>query len=596
MTRTKESSSTTIRCLIIQLGRLGDTLQSFMALRAAKQLYPNLEIHFVVREAVACAAQRIPWINRVLTLPTDHLLEQLFSQSATEENILSELKSWTKPMMEGPWDFVVNWTFSEPSSYLTALVPAKVKLGYTRRQDSTFSGADGWSHFIQAIVQGNIHQNIHFTDIFTTQLLTALQLHKGDPAGDGNAAVTSKGFFSLNLNNEEVKFALSGDSRQWISVQLGSSQGSQTWEPSSWARFIELVLTQNSDYGVYLLGKPEDQEQATQIMEKIPGGLPVISVVGRTSFDLWTSLISRSQWLFSGDTAAIHLASVLGVRVLNISREPTRYFETGPYGNGHYVVTSTRNTPSSIGVLPETVYTIWHYAKMDITPKRKLSENILGSSTVNVYCSRIRVPNQGGGVCYESLIKKPLTIDEWTGMVMGHLARAWYCGWLPTIGQELSRDSICSNLVQNLRQLDECSAVLLKACQQASRTGDSLKRKGQSLKSDKIMSVQNRTELQNLGKELLTLENLIDRVSKTHPSLMGFANMSRVLMHHLGGTLLADLGKETADSYRQIGDGVALFRQWIQISLDLVKPIPVHTAPVIALSAPTPPPERGLTL
>lgn len=29
-----------IRCLVIQLARLGDTLQSLMALRAAKQLYP----------------------------------------------------------------------------------------------------------------------------------------------------------------------------------------------------------------------------------------------------------------------------------------------------------------------------------------------------------------------------------------------------------------------------------------------------------------------------------------------------------------------------------------------------------------------------
>jgi len=39
-----------IRCLVVQFARLGDTLQSLMALRAAKQLYPNLEIHFVARE------------------------------------------------------------------------------------------------------------------------------------------------------------------------------------------------------------------------------------------------------------------------------------------------------------------------------------------------------------------------------------------------------------------------------------------------------------------------------------------------------------------------------------------------------------------
>ena len=42
-----------LRCLVIQLTRLGDSLQSLMALRAAKQLYPNLEIHFLARERFA---------------------------------------------------------------------------------------------------------------------------------------------------------------------------------------------------------------------------------------------------------------------------------------------------------------------------------------------------------------------------------------------------------------------------------------------------------------------------------------------------------------------------------------------------------------
>ena len=43
------------RVLVIQLARLGDTLQSLMALRAAKHLYPELKIHLVARERAAAA-------------------------------------------------------------------------------------------------------------------------------------------------------------------------------------------------------------------------------------------------------------------------------------------------------------------------------------------------------------------------------------------------------------------------------------------------------------------------------------------------------------------------------------------------------------
>ena len=46
-----------IRCLVIQLARLGDTVQSLMALRAAKQLYPQLEITLLTRETFSDAAK-----------------------------------------------------------------------------------------------------------------------------------------------------------------------------------------------------------------------------------------------------------------------------------------------------------------------------------------------------------------------------------------------------------------------------------------------------------------------------------------------------------------------------------------------------------
>src|SRR5690242_10522718 len=79
-----------IRCLVIQLTRLGDTLQSLMALRAAKQLYPQLEIHFVARERFAAAAKRTPWIESVITLPTDELLGPVLKGDKEEKQALGD--------------------------------------------------------------------------------------------------------------------------------------------------------------------------------------------------------------------------------------------------------------------------------------------------------------------------------------------------------------------------------------------------------------------------------------------------------------------------------------------------------------------------
>ncbi|HAR41109.1 MAG TPA: hypothetical protein DCS07_00495, partial [Bdellovibrionales bacterium] len=143
-----------IRCIVIQLARLGDTLQSLMALKAAKELYPELEICFVAREGFAAAAQRVSWLDKVITLPSDALLDPVLSGDSSRHQAMKELARWSANIISRPWDIAVNWSYSEASSYLTALIAAKVKLGYSRRKDLSLSAMDGWSHYLQSIVQG----------------------------------------------------------------------------------------------------------------------------------------------------------------------------------------------------------------------------------------------------------------------------------------------------------------------------------------------------------------------------------------------------------------------------------------------------------
>src|SRR3712207_1692659 len=80
-----------VRCLVIQLAKLGDTLQTLMALRAAKQLYPQLEISLVTRERFAAAAKCVPWIAEVITLPTDRLVGPLKRGERDETESLGDL-------------------------------------------------------------------------------------------------------------------------------------------------------------------------------------------------------------------------------------------------------------------------------------------------------------------------------------------------------------------------------------------------------------------------------------------------------------------------------------------------------------------------
>jgi hypothetical protein len=338
------------------------------------------------------------------------------------------------------------------------------------------------------------------------------------------------------------------------------------------------------------MGGPDDIEKEKEILALIPESLQksrhIQSIVGPAEFDAWAAAVGRCQWVVAGDTAAVHLASVLGTRVLHLALHSPKWTETGPYGNGHYVLAAS---PETLTIDPEAAYQAWSYAAGEWALRKQVSleehfkskklEDSL--SKICVFRSRIRGTNEGGGVYYEPMNHRPLNLEDWGAQVIGHMARAWYCGWVPKAGGELDRAAIGPHLVQNLRRLKEAADVLAKICEEAKRTSLALHTKSSKLRSDKIMRLSDQEDLRGLGRKLMDLEELIDRVAGNDPVLTAFSRMTRVLMHNLRGDRLSALGKESATSYGQIIQGVGVLREWIQVTLDLVKPVAIVPGKVL---------------
>ncbi len=587
-----------IRIAVIQLARLGDSVQSLMALRAAHQLYPELEITYIAHESFATAAERCPWIHRVVPLPTDVLLKPILGGKKSARGMVPEIATWIEPLAERTFDLVVNWTYSEASSFLAGILPARVRIGYSRRRDGTLSVIDGWSHYIHSVVQSETLQSIHLTDILTTQLLTALQVHFDEPAEDADGqTVTSKSFFEIKRS----PFICDGWNHpgiRWIAFQLGASSSEKTWDAASWARLASMILRRHDDTRILLLGGKREQEIEAKFFEALRAeerskGMPsavfekrLHSKVGKTTFDHWAQILADAQWVISADTAAIHLASVLGTRVLNVSVGPVRFRETGPYGNGHYVV----RTPSTAPALTaEAVYATWTYASTEWQHRRELpfadhlknleSSDLVGK--IEVFRSKIRPADSGGGIHFETLIDQRITLENWYGQVLGHLAREWYCGWVPPVGQELERAEVGPELVQNLRKLSEGVEVLDKVYGEMIRTAEELFRKTKALKSEHLMKISDREKIFELGKKLEELEALSERVGTAQEPLQTIHRLAKVLMHNLSGKRISEVAEETVGVYRFLRIGVGGLRNWTNHTLGLARPVAVANSTTI---------------
>jgi ADP-heptose:LPS heptosyltransferase len=580
-----------IRCVVIQLGRGSDILESMLAMRAAQQLYPAMEITLVCRESFSDLPRQAEWIKEVVALPIHEWMGDALSGKATAQQLMGPAAKLISPLIgtktEGDsWDLLVNWSFSEASSHLAALLPARIKMGYTRRTKGLeFSTGDAWSQFVQGVVQQGMNPGIHLTDMLTTQLLTALQINHGEPADVGHHSVTGSKFFrSIPSAGDPIL----DPSRIWIGLQIDSF-----FKASEWTRLIKHSLERHPEVQIALLGDENRRALGREISQLAAHqGLDprrLINLVGETDSELWIDVVSQCKWAISCSHLPSQLASLLGTRVLHLSHEQNPSWIQAAYGNNHLLLSTT---DPKVRLAPEAVYAAWSYGQYERTHRRSwdFPQHLarLGFASLAEWTelrrARIRPGEEGGGVSYDRETPRPMETAEWLALVHAQIARQWYCGWTAPVGSELDRRNIRPQLLQDLRILEDSSGVLARVCSEALRTAEQFQSKSEGLKSEKLMSLSDRQELEAMGRKILELQKLIERLAAADHNLGLFSTMLTVMLHNLEGDQISEISKETVLCFKQLEQGALLMRSWIQHTLRLARP-----AAVVPLSlVPTP--------
>lgn len=580
-----------IKCLVIQMAGLTDVFQSLMALRAAKQLYPNLEVTYVVKEQHIAPLERIPWIENVISLPVSEFTLPLKSNPVVTEDQVKKFAHWMKANLIDSYDLLINWSYTEASSYLSTIIPAACKLGYIQSDDLKLICADEWSHFVDGVIKRGLDQNIHLTDVLTTQLLTELQVSFSDPKNVQNESVTSKSFFNLNINRDQYRRLQLDLGRTRVVFYLSSDSERFMWKPKDWANLAVDLLKKHSDTQIILLGESDAESIEIEILKQLERNnlsSRCISVVGLADFDLYVASVSQSHWVISAHLPTVHLASVLGTRVIQLADINSDWVERGPYGNSHYIVVPKPQAPK---LDPFLVRALWSYASTDFKRARivNLRTHFQESGIDNVaeealiYRSKIRSPEEGGGVVYESILAEHYSLRDWIKLVSGQVARSWYCGWMAPVGQEISRKNIHPQLLNELRNAKTILEQMILRTEELVVIATRIYDKGKNLRSDKVMSLSDQSALQDIYHELQSVELKFDELSNRSVALKLFSNMRKILMHNLKGKTLQEQSKHAVLQYKKLNRGMKVYLSWLDHTLGLSRPMIVTKENVIQI-------------
>lgn len=297
-----------MRILVLQLARFGDLYQTWPTLNALRRLHPEAEVHVLARARFAAAA-RGEGVT-VHALPTAEILAPIV-QEGDEMRALGALDTFLAPLLESPFDLIINLTFSPASSFLTDLLtgPETTVRGYTRHVDGSLAIPDDASAYFHAQVGTGRANRYHLTHVF--------------------AAVSG-----VDLSPEDFRLPepMDDEPRRGLVIHLGASVAEKAYPPELW---IESLKALDVNEPLTLIGSANEVALAAQVAREVPH---VRNLVGQTDFvDLGREL-ARARLLIGADSAPVHIAALTGTPVLNLSCAAVSFWETGPLTPGSRVL------------------------------------------------------------------------------------------------------------------------------------------------------------------------------------------------------------------------------------------------------------------
>ena len=212
------------------------------------------------------------------------------------------------------YEVVYNLNFSRVSLLLSYLAGGNAR-GYRPVNGGREFLREPWLALVYALVHARQINRLHLSDVFR-HLAPATEPEPKAPA------------LTFPRRGEPI-FAL----------QLATRHPKRTWPADAFTRLAGLLVKRLGAW-IWLLGTKEE----TPLGEALKEGLPpwqrerVVNLQGRTDLEELAGRLREAHLLISGDTGTLHLAAALGTRTVGVFLGPASCFETGPYGEGHYVL------------------------------------------------------------------------------------------------------------------------------------------------------------------------------------------------------------------------------------------------------------------
>ncbi len=327
------NSDVTNKILVIQLTKMGDFLQTTPLLYEIKRRYPNAELSALVDTRCVEVATGIPFIDKIIPLDLTSIHDMINGSKHSLFQKYSYLNDSLKDLKESRFDLIYNINFSVISALLCRLFGDSRVVGYRLDLRTHKLIKEPWVSFIFGLMK---HRNLLRFNL--VDLLASYE--KGDELPCSGIFYNTDGgeIASLNLLPAKDRGTVT------IGLQMGCGGHLRQW-PVEYYVALAQRLVQDFSAQIVLFGSQGERHLAEHFnneWSRLAGNKPpedyVVDLIGKTTIPQLAGTLKKCNMLIGGDTGTIHLATAVGTRVVAIFMSTALCHETGPYGDGHFVL------------------------------------------------------------------------------------------------------------------------------------------------------------------------------------------------------------------------------------------------------------------
>jgi radical SAM protein with 4Fe4S-binding SPASM domain len=312
--------------LIINLGRMGDLVETIPAIVDLKREQPGCHVTLMAAEPFVNLADDIPVLDNVIRVDLrDFMLQD------QDSNLLDryyKLDAFAERLKNTRYDVVLNYTHTKTSAALCHVLNASDTRGVTLDNRGFQVVKNPWLFYFFVSNLNRPYNQFNLVDIYRRSI------GGGRTPGGFSYGSNSKG----NQEAEELwqKYGIPTD-RPTVGFAVGASNHTKRWLTGHFAQLAEL-LRQSVDAHIVILGSKDDKKIAREIIlgkEEF-----VTDLTAHTSFRGLASVLKRCGVLVSNDTGTMHLAAAVGTPTVSLVMGTALGSETAPYHTKGLVIQS----------------------------------------------------------------------------------------------------------------------------------------------------------------------------------------------------------------------------------------------------------------